>query len=88
MLEERAKCSNTKCDKDFKSGFLCMCVSGVLSVAYQTGKTVLQKFYFCPVKTYIHASLPWTNIKLPVHITRHEFVSEAGFTSIAATNLG
>ena len=47
----RAKCSSTKCDKDLKSGFLCLCVSGVLSVAYQTDRAVLRKFYFWPMKT-------------------------------------
>ena len=80
-LETRrmVKFPNTKCEKDLKSGFLCLCVSGVLSVAYQTGNALLRKFYFCPVKTYIHASSPWTNLKLPVHITRQEFVSEAEF---------
>ena len=36
--------------KDLKSGFLRLCVSGVLSVAYQTDEPVLRKFYFCPVK--------------------------------------
>ena len=55
-------------------------------VAYQREKAVLRKFYFCPVKTYIHANSPWTNIKLPAHITRHEFVFEAGFNRIAARN--
>ena len=49
----RAKCSNTKCDKNLKSGFLWFCVSGVHSVAYQTEKAVLRKFYFYPVKAYI-----------------------------------
>ena len=83
----RVKSSSTKCDKDLKSGFLCLSVSGVLSVAYQRQKAVLQKFYFCPLKTYIHESLPWTNIKLPSHIARHEFLSEAEFNRIAARNL-
>ena len=88
-LEARrwVKCSNTKCDKDLKSGFLCLCVSGVLSVAYQTEKAVLQRFYFRLVKTYIHASSPWTNIKLPVHVIRHEFVPEVEFNRMAARNL-
>ena len=82
----KAKCSNTKCDKDLKAGFLCLWVSGVLSVAYQIEKAVLRKFYFCPVKSYIHVSSPWRNIKLPAHIKRHEFVSEAEFNRIAARN--
>ena len=43
--------------------------------------------FFCPKKTYTHARSPWTNIKLPTHITRHEFVYEAEFNSIAAGNL-
>ena len=83
----RVKCSNTKYDEDLKSRFLCLCVSGVLSVAYQTEKAVLRKFHFCPVKTYSDASSPWTNIVLLAHITRHEFVSEAEFDRIAARNL-
>ena len=53
----RAKCSNTKCDKDLR----CVSVSGALSVLYSA---VLQKCYFCHVKTCIHARPPWTNIKL------------------------
>ena len=70
-----------------KSGFLCLCVSGVLSVVYQTEKAVLRKLYFRLVKNYIHASSPWTNIKLPAHVIRHEFVSEVEFNRIAARNL-
>ena len=57
----RAKCSNTKCDKDLQSGILYLSVSGALSVVYSA---VLQKCYFCHVKTCIHARPPWTNIKL------------------------
>ena len=38
--------NSTKCDKDMKSKFLCLCVSGVLSAAYQTEKAVLQKYFF------------------------------------------
>ena len=64
-----------------------MCISGVLSVAYQTDKAILRKFCFCPGKTYIDASAPWTNIKLPAHVTRHEFLSEAAVNRIAASNL-
>ena len=78
----RAKCSSTKCEKDLKSGFLCLCLSGELSVLYQAEKTVLRKFYFCPVKTYIHERPPWTNIKFPEHITRDEIVSEAELNRI------
>ena len=78
---------NTKCDKVSKSGFLCLRVSCVLSVAYQKEKAVLQKFYLCPVKTYIHISSPWTNMTLPAHITRQEFVFEDKFNKIAAKNL-
>ena len=58
-----------------------------ISVAYQKEKTVLRKFYFCPVKTFILASSPWANIKLPPHITRKEFVYDAEFNRIAARNL-
>ena len=47
----------------------------------------LAKVFFCPKKTYTHARSPWTNIKLPTHITRHEFVYEAEFNRIAAGNL-
>ena len=76
----KAKYSYAKCGKDLKSGFLWLCVSGVLSVAYQTEKTVLRKFDFRPVKTYIHASSPWTNIELQAHLIWLEFVSEAEFS--------
>ena len=51
----RAKCSSTKCDKDLKSGFLCLCASGALSFPYQAEKAVLRKFYLCPLKTCNHA---------------------------------
>ena len=34
--------NSTKCDKDLKPRFLCLRVSGVLSTAYQTEKTVLR----------------------------------------------
>ena len=78
----RAKCSSTKCDKDLKSGFLCLCVSGALSVPYQVEKAVLRKFYLCPLKTCNHARLLWTNIKLPAHLTRDEFVSEVAFNRV------
>ena len=78
----RAKCSSTKCDKDLKSGFLCLCVSGALSVPYQAEKTVMWKIYFCLLKTCIHARSPSTNIKLPAHTTRDEFVSEAEFNRV------
>ena len=78
----RAKCSSTKCDKDLKSGFLCLCVSGALSVPYQVERAVLRKFYLCPLKTCNHARLLWTNIKLPAHLTRDEFVSEVAFNRV------
>ena len=83
----RTKYSSTKCDKDLKSGFLCLCMCGVLSVAHQAEKAVLRKFYFCPMKTCIPANSPWTNIKLPAHITRDKSVSKSEFDRIAARNL-
>ena len=42
----RAKCSSTKCDKDLKSDFLCLCVSGTLSVPYQLEKAGLAEVLF------------------------------------------
>ena len=39
------------------------------------------------MKTYIHASSSWTNIKLPAHVIRHEFASKAEFNRMAARNL-
>ena len=39
------------------------------------------------MKTYIHASSPWTNIKLLAHVIRHGFVSETEFNRMAARNL-
>ena len=50
-------------------------------------KGCLAEVLFCPVKTYIHASLPWINIKLPAHVTRQKFVSDAEFNRIADRNL-
>ena len=43
----RAKCSSTKCDKDLKSGFLCFCVSGAISVPYQAVLSC-KSFIFVP----------------------------------------
>ena len=77
-----AKCSSIKCDKDLKYWFLCLCVSGALSVPYQAEKAVLRKFCFCPLRTYIHARPPWTNIKLSAHMTRDELVSKAEFNRV------
>ena len=42
------KCSSIKCDKDLKSWFLCLCVSGALSVPYQAEKAVLRNSIFAP----------------------------------------
>ena len=43
-----AKCSSIKCDKDLKYWFLCLCVSGALSVPYQAEKAVLRNSIFAP----------------------------------------
>ena len=52
------KCSSSKWDKEMKFELLCLCVSVVLLVPYQEEKAALQKFYFCPVKTYIMQDHP------------------------------
>ena len=43
----RTKCSSKKCDKDLKSGFLCFCVSGAISVPYQAVLSC-KSFIFVP----------------------------------------
>ena len=48
----------------------------------------LAEVLFLSREAFIHANSPWTNIKLPAHITRHEFASEVKFNRIAARNLG